>query len=76
VGVVFWLLAAVAGLPIVVAGVAFFLIVWVTEQVELPLLGVAPPSWTWGLKENAIDAWHHVAYAAGTVIGWLALGLV
>lgn len=75
-GVVFWLLVAIAGLPIVVAGIAFFLIVWLTEQVELPLLGVAPPSWTWGLKENVIDAAHHVAYAAGTVAGWLALGLI
>lgn len=75
-GVAFWLLAVVAGLPIVVAGIAFFLIVWLTEQVELPLLGVAPQSWTWGLKENAIDAGHHVAYAAGTVVAWLALGLL
>jgi len=75
-GVVFWLLVVVASLPIVVAGVAFFLVVWLTEQVELPLLGVAPPSWTWGLKENAIDAGHHVVYAGGTVAGWLVLGLI
>ena len=73
-GVVFWLLTVVAGLPLIVTGVVFFLIVWITEQVELPLLGVAPPSWTWGLKENVIDAWHHVAYAVGTVAGWLLLG--
>ncbi len=75
-GVAFWLLAVVAGLPIAAASVVFFLVVWFTEQVELPLLGVAPPSWTWGLKENAIDAWHHVAYAAGTVAGWILLGLL
>jgi uncharacterized membrane protein YagU involved in acid resistance len=75
-GLVFWLLAAVAGLPVLVAGVLFFLVVWLTEQVELPVLGVAPWSWTWRLKENLIDAGHHVAYAAGTVGGWVLLGLI
>jgi hypothetical protein len=51
-------------------------VVWLTEQVELPVLGVAPWSWTWRLKENLIDAGHHVAYAAGTVGGWVLLGLI
>lgn len=72
-GVAFWVLAVVIGLPIAVAGVAFFFVVWLTEQVELPVLGIAPWSWTWGLKENLIDAGHHVAYAAGTVAGWVLL---
>lgn len=30
----------------------------------LPALGVAPPATQWGAKELAIDAWHHVVYAA------------
>jgi len=68
-GLVLWLLVVVAGLPIAVAGVAFFLVVWLTEQIELPVLGIAPWPWKWGLKENLIDAGHHVAYAAGTIGG-------
>lgn len=76
-GVIFWLLVAKANLPLVGAGVLFFLIVWLLEQIELPLLNIGvPPSWQWGLKENAIDAWHHVMYAAGTVLGYWLIGLV
>jgi len=53
----------------------FFLVVWLTEQVELPLLGIGVPwPWKWGIRENLIDAWHHVAYAAGTTLSYLALG--
>ncbi|MDP8956434.1 MAG: DUF1440 domain-containing protein [Actinomycetota bacterium] len=74
-GVVFWLLIDVAGLPLAVAGIAFFFIVWVTEQVQLPLLGVAPPPWRWGIRENVIDAWHHIVYAATTVLAWVLLGI-
>jgi len=44
------------------------------EQVELPVLGLAPWPWKWGLRYNAIDAWHHLAYAAGAVAGWALLG--
>ncbi|MCI0344723.1 MAG: hypothetical protein L0221_04655 [Chloroflexi bacterium] len=72
-GVAFWFLAVVLGLPIGVAGVAFFFLVWLTEQVELPVLGIAPWPWKWGARENLIDAGHHLAYAAGTVAGWLLL---
>jgi hypothetical protein len=50
-------------------------VVWLTEQVELPLLGIGVPwPWKWGIRENLIDAWHHVAYAAGTTLSYLALG--
>jgi hypothetical protein len=35
-GVVFWLLVEGAGLSLAVAGLLFLLIVWGTEQVELP----------------------------------------
>lgn len=76
-GVIFWLLVSKAELPLIGGGVVFFLIVWLLEQIELPLLNIGvPPSWKWGLKENAIDAWHHVAYAGGTVIGYWLIGLV
>lgn len=76
-GVVFWLLTGAAGLPLPAAGVLFFLAVWLTEQIELPLLGIGVPwSWKWGIKANLIDAWHHIAYAAGTTLGYLLLAQV
>jgi len=43
-----------------------FLMVWGSEQVMLPALGVAPPLWEWGVKEVAIDAFHHAVYAGAT----------
>lgn len=73
-GVVFWLLVDVAGLSLAVAGPLFFLIVWGTEQVQLPLLGIAPPGWKWGAKEVLIDMWHHVVYVSATVAGWALIG--
>jgi hypothetical protein len=73
-GVALWALLGPAGLPVAAAGVLLFFIVWLTEQVELPVLGLAPWPWTWGLRYNAIDAWHHLAYAAGAVAGWALLG--
>ncbi len=48
------------------ATVAHFGAVWGSEQVMLPALDVAPPSWTWGAKEVAIDAFHHIVYVAAT----------
>ena len=75
-GFAFWALVDPAGLPLAAAGALFFLIVWGTEQVELPVLDLAPWPWKWGLKYNLIDAWHHAVYAAGTVAGWALLGQV
>jgi uncharacterized membrane protein YagU involved in acid resistance len=72
-GVVFWLLVEGAGLSLAVAGLLFLLIVWGTEQVELPLLGIAPPSWKWGATEVLIDLWHHLVYAAATVGTWVLI---
>jgi hypothetical protein len=40
--------------------------VWGSEAVMLPSLGVAPPVWTWGAEEVAIDVGHHIVYAAVT----------
>jgi hypothetical protein len=66
----------VVGLGLAAAGIAFFFIVWLIEQVQLPALGLAPPGWTWGAKAVAIDLWHHIAFAAATVAGWVLLGVV
>ena len=48
------------------AATAHFGVVWGTEQVMLPALGVAPPFWCWGAKEVAIDTLHHLVYAGAT----------
>jgi hypothetical protein len=40
--------------------------VWGSEAVMLPALEVAPPFYTWGASEVAIDVWHHAVYAAAT----------
>jgi uncharacterized membrane protein YagU involved in acid resistance len=72
-GLVFWLLVDVAGVSLPVAGPLFLLIVWGTGQVQLPVLGITPPSWKWGATEVVIDIWHHVVYAAATVGGWVLI---
>lgn len=48
------------------AGAAHFGAIWGAEQVMLPTLGVAPPFWEWGVKEVAIDAFHHLVYVTAT----------
>jgi hypothetical protein len=40
--------------------------VWGSAQVTLPALEIAPPSVFWGAREIAIDAFHHIVYAAAT----------
>jgi hypothetical protein len=55
------------------ATAAYFGVVWSTEQVTLPALGVAPPLWEWGAKEVAIDAFHHVVYAGATSVAYTLL---
>jgi hypothetical protein len=42
-------------------------------QVTLPALEVAPPSIFWGVDEVAIDAFHHLVYAAATGLAYEAL---
>jgi hypothetical protein len=44
--------------------------VWGNEQVMLPALQIAPPVTMWGGREIAIDAWHHLVYAASTGIAY------
>lgn len=54
------------GLPVPAASAVHMAVLWGTEQVVLPALGVSPPLTEWGAKEIAIDAGHHVVYAAAT----------
>lgn len=54
------------GLPAPAATAAHFAVVWGSEQIMLPALGVTPPATQWGAKELAIDTWHHLVYAADT----------
>lgn len=75
-GLLLWVLLSPLELSIAAALPLFFLIVWGTEQIQLPALGLTPPSWKWGAKEVAIDLWHHVAFVVGTVVGWVAVGAV
>jgi hypothetical protein len=44
--------------------------VWGSEAVMLPALEVAPPFFTWGASEVAIDVWHHAVYAAATGLAY------
>ena len=46
------------------AMLAHFVAVYGTALVMLPALEVAPPVSEWGAEEIAIDAWHHLVYAA------------
>ena len=46
---------------------------WMSEQVMLPALEVAPPVTMWGAREVAIDAWHHLVYASATSAAFEAL---
>ena len=75
-GLVFWILMdpSLAGLDLQVAGPVFFLLVWGVALLMLPALGLAPPFWRWGTIEIALDAWHHLVYACGTVAGWWLIG--
>jgi hypothetical protein len=68
-GVVHGLLR-LAGLPPAKATAAHLAAVWGNEAVMLPVLGVAPPFWTWGAEEVAIDVWHHVVYATATAVAY------
>jgi hypothetical protein len=59
-------LIAAAGLSGPAATAAHLAAVWGSEQVMLPALDVAPPLTEWGAQEVAIDAFHHLVYAAAT----------
>jgi hypothetical protein len=63
----------VAGLSPAAATAAHGAALWGSEQVMLPALGVAPPLWTWGATEIAIDAGHHVVYTLASGLAYEAL---
>jgi hypothetical protein len=53
-------------LPPAAASAALLAVVWGSELMMLPALGVSPPVTEWGASEVAIDAGHHVVYAGAT----------
>ena len=55
-----------AGLPPVTATAAHGAAVWVSAQVTLPALDIAPPAVFWPKREVAIDVLHHTVYALAT----------
>ena len=63
----------VLGLSGVPATLAHFGAVWGAQQVLLPSIDVAQPTWTYGGKALATDVWHHAVYACvtGLVYDWL-----
>lgn len=66
------LLSAV-GLSGPAATAAHLGVVWGSEQVMLPTLGVTPPLTEWGAEEVAIDALHHMVYAGATGVAYSLL---
>jgi hypothetical protein len=59
----------VAGLSGVRAATVFFAMVWGSELVTLPRLGVGvPPVWRWDPAEIGVDALHHLVYASVTSV--------
>lgn len=66
-------LLAAAGAHGPVACLAHFGAVWGAEQVVLPSLGVASPTWQYGAKATATDVLHHLVYAFATsaAYNWL-----
>ena len=66
-------LLSAAGLSATTATAAHLAAVWGSEQVMLPALDVAPPLTEWGAEEVAIDAFHHLVYAAATGVAYSLL---
>jgi hypothetical protein len=63
-------LLGLSSLPTAAATAAHLAAVWGSEAVMLPALDVAPPFYTWGATEVAIDVWHHAVYAAATGVAY------
>lgn len=66
-------LVAAAGASGARAAALHFAAVWGSAQVMLPVLDVAPPPWATPPNELAIDAGHHMVYAAATSLAYAAL---
>lgn len=63
-------LLGAAGLNGLLATAAHFGAVWGAALVMLPALEIAPPAYKWGAKEIAIDALHHLVYAAAVGLAY------
>ena len=63
-------LLAAGGMTPKAATAAHGAAVYGAAQVTLPALDVAPPSVFWGKEEVAIDAFHHLVYAAATGVAY------
>jgi hypothetical protein len=63
-------LIGATGMPRVAADATHFGGVWGAALITLPSLKVAPPVTEWGWEEVAIDALHHLVYAAATGIAY------
>jgi hypothetical protein len=61
------------GLPAPAASAVHMLLLWGSEQVTLPALGVSPPLTRQGATEAAINAWHTLVYAAAAGAAYEAL---
>ena len=61
------------GLPAPAASAAHMVLLWGSEQVMLPALGVTPPLTEQDAADIAIDAWHCVVYAAAAGAAYEAL---
>jgi hypothetical protein len=61
------------GLPAPAASAVHMAMLWGSEQVSLPALGVSPPLTEQDAGEIAIDVWHCVVYAAAAGAAYEAL---
>jgi hypothetical protein len=59
-------LLGAAGLPAPAATATHFAVIYSIQQVLLPALGVARPTWTYGARALALDAGFHATYAVAT----------
>jgi len=53
--------------------IAYFLIVWIQGLVIVPLLGIAGPPWTWGLKANLFEVFFKALYTTAGLIFFMIL---
>ena len=56
--------------PPVLLWLPYWIVVWCTEQVLLPAMGVAEASWAYGKKALITDIFHHLVYAIAATICW------
>jgi len=53
--------------------ISYFFIVWIQGLIVIPLLGVAPPPWTWGTKAILTEIVHKAIYALATTAVFFVL---